>query len=129
MRDNRRVGDSPDFEPHDSTPSRRAPRTDGDGDARARIGKVIAGKYRIESLVGSGGMAHVYRATNIAIGRTVALKLLRSEQTKSAEVVKRFLREAQTANLISHPNVIDVIDLGHDSDGSPFIVQEFLSGE
>lgn len=119
----------PDVE-GDSTRSRRlaAPET-GEPEAISRIGQILASKYRIEALLGSGGMAHVYRATNTVIGRIVAIKILRREHARSEQVVERFLREAKTANLIHHPNVIDVIDVSQDKDGSPFIVQEYLQGE
>jgi eukaryotic-like serine/threonine-protein kinase len=97
--------------------------------ARERIGQTLASKYRLEDLVGSGGMGDVYRATNTAIGRTVAIKLLRPELAQYPEIVERFLREARTANRVNHPNVVDVTDIGQDADGTPFIVEEFLEGE
>jgi serine/threonine-protein kinase len=102
---------------------------DAHAQAQALVGKTLASKYRLDSVVGSGGMGHVYRATNTAIGRTVAIKILRSEYAKVPEVVERFLREARTANRVVHPNVVDVTDIGQDADGTPFIVQEFLEGE
>jgi eukaryotic-like serine/threonine-protein kinase len=98
-------------------------------EATRRIGQTLASKYQLEGVLGSGGMAHVYRATNTIIGRTVAIKVLRSAYAANQETVDRFLREARTANLVRHPNVIDVIDFGRDADGSSFIVQEFLQGE
>ncbi len=98
-------------------------------ESRARVGQLLAGKYRLEEVIGSGGMAHVYRATNTAIDRTVAIKILRREQVENPGVVERFLREARTANRVQHPHVVDVTDVGQDSDGSPFLVQEYLEGE
>src|SRR3954465_9030296 len=74
-------------------------------------------------------MGDVYRAINEDIGRVVAIKVLRSEHAKDAEVVERFLREARAANLVRHPNVVDVLDIGKEDGGSPFIVQELLEGE
>jgi serine/threonine protein kinase len=74
-------------------------------------------------------MGHVYRAVNEDVGRTVAIKVLRSEHATNAPIVERFLREARAANLVRHPNVVDVLDVGRDGDGSPFIVQELLRGE
>ena len=90
---------------------------------------MIASKYRLEELLGSGGMGHVYRAVNVRAGRTVAIKILRSEHATNAPIVERFLREALAANLVRHPNVVDVLDVDKDDDGSPYIVQELLSGE
>ena len=83
----------------------------------------------MEQLLGSGGMGHVYRATNELIGRQVAIKVLRAEYAQNVEVVERFLREARAANLVRHVNVVDVLDIGQDNDGTPFIVQELLVGE
>ena len=94
-----------------------------------RVGDVLASKYRLEELLGSGGMGHVYRAVNVEIERAVAIKVLRSEHATNAPIVERFLREARAANLVRHPNVVDVVDIGRDGDGSPFIVQELLKGE
>lgn len=98
-------------------------------EATLRVGDVLASKYRLEEVLGSGGMAHVYRATNLAIGRTVAVKMMRGELASSSPLVERFLREARTANLVRHPNVVDVIDVGTDEGGAPFLVQEYLVGE
>jgi eukaryotic-like serine/threonine-protein kinase len=95
----------------------------------SRVGDVLASKYRLEELLGSGGMGHVYRAVNVEIERAVAIKVLRSEHATNGPIVERFLREARAANLVRHPNVVDVVDIGRDGDGSPFIVQELLKGE
>ncbi len=95
----------------------------------SRVGDVLASKYRLEELLGSGGMGHVYRAVNVEIDRSVAIKVLRTEHATSPAIVERFLREARAANLVRHPNVVDVVDVGRDVDGSPFIVQELLKGE
>lgn len=71
----------------------------------------------------------MYRATNVALGRKVAIKLLSPEYVHIEEDVLRFLREARAAAAIRHPNVVDVLDVARDDDGTPFIVQELLSGE
>ena len=98
-------------------------------DEERRVGETLAGKYKLEALLGAGAMGAVYRATNVAIGRAVAIKVLRPEHGKNAEIVERFLREARAANIVRHPNVVDVLDIGRDDAGSPFIVQELLEGE
>jgi serine/threonine protein kinase len=95
----------------------------------SREGTILAGKYRIESLLGAGGMGEVYRAENTTFGRVVAIKMLREEYAESPEVVDRFKREAQAANIVRHPNVVDILDIGQADDGTPFIVQEFLEGQ
>lgn len=94
-----------------------------------RVGEVLASKYRLEELLGSGGMGHVYRAVNEHVGRTVAIKVLRLEHAQNGPIVERFLREARAANLVRHPNVVDVLDVGKEDGGAPFIVQELLLGE
>jgi serine/threonine protein kinase len=99
------------------------------GTPENRVGEVLAAKYRLEELLGSGGMGHVYRAVNQHVGRAVAIKVLRREHAENAQVVDRFLREARAANLVRHPNVVDVLDVGKEDDGTPFIVQELLVGE
>ncbi|MBI5536904.1 MAG: serine/threonine protein kinase [Deltaproteobacteria bacterium] len=96
---------------------------------QSREGEVLAGKYRLEKLLGKGAVGMIYRAQNTLIGRTVAIKLLRPEHASDEEVVGRFLREARAANLVRHPNVVDVLDIGQDESGVPFIVEEFLEGE
>jgi len=95
----------------------------------SREGTILAGKYRIDSLLGAGGMGEVYRAENTAFGRVVAIKMLREEYAETPEVVDRFKREAQAANIVRHPNVVDILDIGQTEDGTPFIVQEFLEGQ
>ena len=94
-----------------------------------RVGEVLASKYRLDALLGSGGMGQVYRAVNLDVGRAVAIKVLHVEYAQNSQVVERFLREARAANLVRHPNVVDVLDIGRESDGTPFIVQELLEGE
>lgn len=94
----------------------------------SRVGDLLAGKYRLDALLGSGGVGDVYRAQNTLIGRTVAIKVLKPEHATDDGVVARFLREAKAANLARHPNVVDVLDVGLDDEGVPFIVQEFLEG-
>ena len=95
----------------------------------SREGEHLAEKYLLGKRLGSGGMGEVYRAQNTLIGRSVAIKVLRREHAENTEVVARFLREARAANIVRHPNVVDVLDIGQDAMGTPFIVQELLEGE
>lgn len=90
---------------------------------------MLASKYRIEALLGSGGMGDVYRATNVLIGRPVAIKVLHTRHSEDWQTVERFVREAKVANIVRHRNVVDVIDVDRDDEGAPFIVQELLDGE
>jgi eukaryotic-like serine/threonine-protein kinase len=94
-----------------------------------RQGDFVGGKYLLEECLGIGGMGEVYRATNVSLGRKVAIKLLNKEHTSNEDDVLRFLREARAAAAVRHPNVVDVFDVARDDDGTPFIVQELLSGE
>jgi serine/threonine protein kinase len=94
-----------------------------------RKGDFLSGKYLLEDCLGIGGMGEVYRAQNVSLGRKVAIKLLNKEHTSNEDDVMRFLREARAAAAIRHPNVVDVFDVARDDDGTPFIVQELLSGQ
>jgi serine/threonine protein kinase/tetratricopeptide (TPR) repeat protein len=98
-------------------------------DGEGLIGRVIDGRYRIDALLGRGGMGTVYRAEHVAIRRTVALKLLHSSLAGIPEVHRRFEREALAIGRIAHPNCVDVSDFGRLDDGSLFLVMEFLEGQ
>src|SRR5258706_2808507 len=93
------------------------------------LGTVLAGKYRLTRELGRGGMAAVYEAENVDIGKRVAVKVLAAELTTSTIVVERFLREARAAAAISSPFICDVYDSGKLEDGRPFLVLELLEGE
>jgi len=92
------------------------------------VGEVLADRYELEQLVGSGGMSSVYRARDRVLERTVALKVLHQRLTDETEYVERFRREARMVAGLSHPNIVTVIDRG-EHDGCPFIVFEFIVGE
>src|SRR5688500_377880 len=94
-----------------------------------RSGEVIAGRFRLTKRLGAGGMGEVYRATNEVAGREVAIKILKPEYAKSPDVVQRVQREAKAANVVRHPNIVDVLDVLDDTSGAPVIVQELLVGE
>ena len=91
-------------------------------------GKVLEGRYRIESLVGRGGMGAVYRGVQLATKQIVAIKIIRSEHTRNLDAAKRFHREARAASLLTHPHTIRVFDFGESEDGDLFMVLEFLNG-
>ncbi|HEY2515425.1 MAG TPA: serine/threonine-protein kinase [Polyangiaceae bacterium] len=96
--------------------------------AARRVGQLFAGKWRIERVLGSGGMATVYAATHINNQRTVALKVLHPEFTASGDIKKRFLREGFIANRIGHPGAVAILDDGVDDEGNVFLVMELLTG-
>jgi len=96
-----------------------------------RIGDLLDAKYRIESLVGQGGMGAVYRATHLHTTRTVAIKVIRPHLTSRPEFVERFRREAEAAGRLRHPNVVDVTDFGFaaiDDGQVAYLVMEYLDG-
>ncbi len=97
-------------------------------DMKSREGELLAGKYRLQTRLGVGGMGEVYRARDEFVGRDVAIKVLRPELCRHPEIVQRFLREVRAANAIQHENLVDVIDLGTDDQNIPFVVQELLVG-
>jgi predicted Ser/Thr protein kinase len=86
------------------------------------------GGYRIEAVIGSGGMGTVYRATQLSLGRSVAFKALPAHVSEDPTFVRRFHREAQVLASLSHPNVVQVIDRGEEQ-GRYFIVMEYIEGE
>ena len=92
-------------------------------------GQVLDGRYRVERLLGAGGMGAVYEGSHVLVGRKVAIKFLHAELTGQEEIVKRFYREAQAAAAIRHKNIIDVLDVGLSSLGEPYMVMEYLEGE
>ena len=92
------------------------------------VGQVIAGKYRIERLIGVGGMGAVYLATQLAVSRPVALKVLQSVPGVSEQqLVERFKREAHATSRLHHPNTVQVIDFGEER-GLLYMVLELLEG-
>ncbi|HET7538616.1 MAG TPA: protein kinase [Polyangiaceae bacterium] len=93
------------------------------------IGQVIDNKYRVERLVGRGGMGSVFQATHLGIGRRVALKVLELSASPEVEVIMRFEREAQAAARIGNDHILDIFDFGSLPDGARYIVCEFLDGE
>ena len=87
----------------------------------------VLGRYRIESKLGDGAMAEVYRATDPEIGRTVAVKVLKHELSRDQQVVARFLREARAAGALSHPNIATIYDVGQ-VEGVSYIAMELVEG-
>jgi hypothetical protein len=95
--------------------------------ARGRLGQTLRGKYRLERLLGVGGMAAVYAGVH-RNGRPVAVKLLHPELTLHEGIRDRFLREGQVANAVGHPGAVAVLDDDLAEDGAAFLVMELLDG-
>lgn len=91
-------------------------------------GKVVAGKYRLNQLLGSGGMAEVWSATNTFTERELAIKFMNAQVEKTPEAAARFLKEAKVSARINHPNVIETYDVGRTDEGQLFLVMELLTG-
>ncbi|MEZ4474824.1 MAG: protein kinase [bacterium] len=92
-------------------------------------GRMVAGRFRLLSKLGDGGMGEVYRAEQLPMGRHVALKILRHALSDDPRQVERFKREAQAASALTHPNTIIVHDFGQDTDGTLFLAMEYLAGQ
>ena len=92
---------------------------------------MLDGKYRIEQLLGAGGMGAVYKAVHLGTKRTVAVKVIHPEFSGNSEFVARFQREAEAAGRLRHPNVVDVTDFGFAAtEAGPvaYLVMEYLDG-
>jgi len=91
-------------------------------------GTIVGHRYRIIDLIGTGGMAHVYRAVNLSSRKIVAIKVLKDEYRNDAEFLRRFEREARAVLHLSHENIVRAFDVG-ETDGLPYIVLEFVDGK
>ncbi|MBZ0233903.1 MAG: protein kinase, partial [Deltaproteobacteria bacterium] len=92
------------------------------------VGREIAGRYRVLTKLGEGGMGAVYRGEQISLKRKVAIKVLRPELSRDPALVRRFNAEAELVARLSHPHTVNIYDFGQDADGSLFIAMEFLEG-
>jgi serine/threonine-protein kinase len=97
--------------------------------AAALVGAVLGEHYRLDAVVGSGGMGTVFRATHLRLRRVVAVKMMHPGNLSSPEARERFLREARANASVQHPNVPVVFDVGDDAIHGPFMVAEFIEGE
>ena len=93
------------------------------------IGKVLAGKYRIDGFLKRGGMGAVYRGTHLMLNKPVAIKLIKPELVTSEDTVRRFQLEARAASQLDHPNIVTIYDLGRSDDGSLYIAMELVNGK
>lgn len=92
------------------------------------VGRVIADRYRILSLLGRGGMGVVYKIEHVHIGKMMAMKLLHGELARDRDTIKRFRREAEAVSRLNHPNTVQVFDFGR-SEGLMYLVMEFVDGD
>jgi len=97
--------------------------------AESLVGAVLEGAYRIERLLGEGGMGAVYQATQLRLDKPVAVKVMAHELSAAADALARFHREALVTSNLGHPNIVQVFDFSTTPAGEPFLVMEFLDGE
>jgi len=94
------------------------------------IGTTVGGRFKVEELIGQGGMGKVYRARHLALDRLVCLKMLKPTLLEDPTVVGRFEREAMAASRLNHPNSIQVLDFGrNETDGALYLVMEYVQGK
>ena len=99
------------------------------GDKRTRVDETVGGKYRIIRLIGQGGMGAVYEAQHTVVKRRFAVKFLRSDLAERRDILTRFQREAEAAGALESEHVTAALDFGIATDGTPYIVMEYLVGE
>ena len=106
-----------------------SPRAPGPGKpVDPMLGRVVAGRYRLEARAGEGGMGVVYRARHVLIDRVVALKLIRPDLRGETHLRAWMLREARAANRVDHAHIIDIHDIGETEEGELYLVMEYLVG-
>jgi serine/threonine protein kinase len=93
-----------------------------------RVGDLFVGKYRLERLLGVGGMGAVYEAVHVGVEKHFAVKILKSDGARAPDSAQRFTQEARAAARIGHPNLVEVFDLGEAEDGTLYMVMELLKG-
>ena len=98
-------------------------------DEQFALGSVLDGRYRIDAVLGTGGMGRVYRAEHTKIGKSVAIKVLHADLGRNREASQRFQREAIASGRLDHPNIVGVSDFGVLDDGAFYLVMEVLEGE
>ena len=91
------------------------------------LGDVIAARFRLEGVLGTGAMSTVYRARHVKLGRPVAVKILKDDYAPSPKLLRRFEREAELAGSLSHPNIVAILDVG-EADGVHYIVMDLVEG-
>jgi eukaryotic-like serine/threonine-protein kinase len=103
--------------------------TDTGGGSKELIGQIVEGRYKIERIIGQGGMGTVYACRHVVVGKVAAMKVIRTGAERSEGVLQRFVREAQTANLLHTRHIVEVSDFGQLPSGAFFVVMELLEGQ
>src|SRR5580658_6405708 len=92
-------------------------------------GEIFWNNYRVINVIGKGGVSTVYKAENVQTKQFVAIKLLHAQKTRDEELVRRFIREAQTTTMLDQPHAIHIWEWGIDQTERPFMIIEYLAGE
>jgi eukaryotic-like serine/threonine-protein kinase len=93
------------------------------------VGQIVEGRYKVERIVGKGGMGTVYAVRHIVVGKVAAMKVLKTGVERADGVLQRFVREAQTANLVKSRHIVEITDFGQLPNGLFYVVMELLEGE
>jgi serine/threonine protein kinase len=101
----------------------------GEAGQHPLVGQIIGERYRIDALLGEGGMGAVFRATHLGLGRPVAVKVLHPRLSDDDHIAKRFDREALAVSKLDHPNCVQVIDFGTTRKGMKYLVMQLLEGK
>ena len=97
-------------------------------DVQALVGNTVAGKFLVQKYIGRGAMGRVYGALHLSLGKSVCIKVMHPRHMADPTARKRFRQEAKTASRLHHPNCINILDFGSMSDGTLFIVMDFIEG-
>jgi eukaryotic-like serine/threonine-protein kinase len=92
------------------------------------VGRVLGDKFKLTACIGIGGSGAVYKADQIALGRTVAVKILNEELCADPRMITRFRGEAMSASRLNHPNCVSIIDYGQSPDGLLYLAMEYVKG-
>lgn len=92
------------------------------------VGTILQDRYRLDSLLGSGGTSSVYKGFDLRDSREIAVKLMHAHLVSDVMVVRRFEQEAKTANVLVHPNIVPIHDFGSTPNGQPYLVMDFVAG-
>jgi tRNA A-37 threonylcarbamoyl transferase component Bud32 len=103
--------------------------TGGSGGSGITVGALVDGKYRVDTIIGQGGMGAVFRAWDVRLERPVAIKVVRADLISDPDSRARFSRESKIVARLQHPSIVTVYDYGNLADGAAFLVMEFVPGE
>src|SRR5688572_28308555 len=98
-------------------------------DPKHLVGTTLSGRYRIEKPIGEGGMGAIFQATQLSLGRLVAIKVVKTEHEDGSDAMKRFERETEAIARLQHPNIVQVVDAGRAEDGTMYLAMELIEGE